>query len=76
MPTSATGTSNSRPASGRVRLRTAGRVGIRAYGLTRGRSSGFTLLDDVRCKKAIPLPDPKLLAGALADLQLCPPLER
>lgn len=39
-------------------------------------ASGFTLLDDVRCKKAIPLPDPKLLAGALADLQLCPPLER
>lgn len=38
--------------------------------------SGFTLLDDVRCKKAIPLPDPKLLAGLLADLPICAPLDR
>ncbi len=37
---------------------------------------GFTLLDDVRCRKAIPLPDPQLLAGALADVPWCPALER
>jgi hypothetical protein len=39
-------------------------------------SAGFTLLDDVRCQKPIPIPDPKLLAGLLADVRLCPPLER
>jgi hypothetical protein len=39
-------------------------------------ATGFTLLDDVRCRKPIPLPDPKLSADALADLPLCPPLER
>jgi hypothetical protein len=37
---------------------------------------GFTLLDDVRCNKAIPLPDPQVVAGALADVPWCPALER
>ncbi len=37
---------------------------------------GFTLLDDVRCRKAIPLPDPQLLAGLLAELPICPALDR
>ncbi len=39
-------------------------------------SAAFTILDDVRCQKAISIPDPKLLAGLLADVRLCPPLER
>lgn len=38
--------------------------------------AGFTILDDVRCRKPIPLPDPALLSGLLADVPLCPPLER
>ena len=37
---------------------------------------GFTLLDDVRCKKAIPLPDPKLVAQALGEIPFCKPLDR
>jgi hypothetical protein len=39
-------------------------------------AAGFTLLDDVRCKKAIPLPDPKLLAQALGEIPFCKPLDR
>jgi hypothetical protein len=34
---------------------------------------GFTILDDVRCKKPIALPDKKLQAQALDQLPLCPP---
>jgi len=39
-------------------------------------AAGFTLLDDVRCKKAIPLPDPKLVAQALGEIPFCKPLDR
>jgi len=39
-------------------------------------SAGFTLLDDVRCKKPWPLPDPQLIAASLADIPFCAALER
>jgi hypothetical protein len=38
-------------------------------------TAGFTLLDDVRCKKILPLPDKKLAATALDQLPWCAPLE-
>lgn len=38
-------------------------------------ATGFTLLDDVRCGKLIPLPDAKLKAQALDDIPLCPSME-
>lgn len=38
-------------------------------------TAGFTLLDDVRCGKVIPLPDKQLQVGLLAELPWCPPLE-
>lgn len=44
-----------------------GAIAFRAQG-------GFTFLDDVRCKKLLPIPDKALVAGALAQLPWCPPL--
>ena len=38
-------------------------------------TAGFTLLDDVRCKKVLPLPDKDLAAQALDQLPWCAPLE-
>ncbi len=38
-------------------------------------SSGFTLLDDVRCRKPLTLPDKALSAGALDQIAWCPPLD-
>ena len=38
--------------------------------------SGFTMLDDVRCNKPMPLPDAALVAQALGDLPYCLPLDR
>jgi hypothetical protein len=38
-------------------------------------STGFTILDEVRCKKPIPLPEPALKTQALAELPWCPPLD-
>jgi hypothetical protein len=51
-------------------------AGPQAIDATFRASAGFTLLDDVRCKKAIPLPDPKLIAQALGELPYCKPLDR
>jgi len=38
-------------------------------------ATGFTLLDDVRCKKVLPLPDAQLTATALDQLPRCARLE-
>jgi len=51
-------------------------AGAQAIDATFRASSGFTLLDDVRCKKAIPLPDPQLVAQALDEIPFCKPLDR
>lgn len=38
-------------------------------------ATGFTLLDDVRCGKPMPIPDKELVAQALNEVPWCPPLE-
>ncbi len=38
-------------------------------------ATGFTLLDDVRCGKPMPIPDKQLQAMALGELAWCPALE-
>lgn len=38
-------------------------------------ATGFTLLDDVRCQKPLPIPDKALQAMALDEVPWCPPLE-
>ena len=38
-------------------------------------TAGFTLLDDVRCKKVIPLPDKALVAQQLSEIPLCPAVD-
>jgi hypothetical protein len=48
--------------------------GARIEGAFRA-TTGFTLLDDVRCKKVLPLPDKALAAQALSELPWCPALD-